>query len=87
MPVSSGATGQRNAAYGEGTGPILLSRVQCNGSETTLFGCPNGVSTCTHSDDAGVTCTASKFVCVQYCLAKSQLHGIISNKILFTTCY
>ena len=59
-----GATGQRSATYGQGTGPILLDQVMCTGNETSLFDCPRnpiGQHNCFHSEDAGVTCTPRKF--------------------------
>ena len=50
----------RNARYGQGTGPILLDRVRCMGSESSLFSCGHkGVGkyhSCSHSDDASVRC-------------------------------
>ena len=58
-----GATGQRAAAYGQGTGPILLDNVRCSGSELNLLECPQnpiGQHNCGHFDDAGVTCSAGK---------------------------
>ena len=60
---STGATGQRTATYGQGTGPILLDQVRCNGSESSIFDCPQnpiGQHNCVHSEDAGVTCSAGK---------------------------
>lgn len=50
-----------NAAFGQGTGPILLHNVACRGLESRLYDCPfDGieVSQCRHSQDAGVTCRA-----------------------------
>ena len=49
----------RSAHYGQGTGPILLSQVECSGSESSLLSCEhNGIGElyCAHSDDAGVRC-------------------------------
>ena len=50
--------------FGEGFGPILFSNVACNGNEFKLFDCANavldGVSSCSHRDDAGVMCQAGK---------------------------
>ena len=50
----------RNARYGQGTGPILFSWVDCLGSESSLFSCyHSGVGTnvyCDHSRDASVRC-------------------------------
>ena len=58
----------RSAGYGEGTGTIWLSRVECLGSEANLADCPNLVwqawesaatnLRCSHWQDAGVVCEA-----------------------------
>uniref|UniRef100_UPI00398F13BB scavenger receptor cysteine-rich domain-containing protein DMBT1-like n=1 Tax=Pristiophorus japonicus TaxID=55135 RepID=UPI00398F13BB len=50
----------RGAYYGEGTGHIWLDDVRCNGTEPALDQCsanPSVVNNCTHSKDAGVTCS------------------------------
>ena len=47
------------AAFGMGTGPILLDNVRCNGSEQTLSSCPHQgirIHNCDHTEDAGVIC-------------------------------
>ncbi|XP_059495199.1 putative DMBT1-like protein [Stegostoma tigrinum] len=51
---------QTGAFYGEGTGNIWIHGVKCLGTEPTLDQCsasPQGMKNCTHSQDAGVTCT------------------------------
>ena len=50
----------KNAKYGQGEGPIWLSKVGCTGGESSLFNCPHpgwgNVGSCTHGNDAGVKC-------------------------------
>ena len=58
-----GMTGGRAviaAWFGEGTSPIMLDTVECNGDETSIVRCAHtdwGVHDCTHSEDAGVICS------------------------------
>ena len=47
------------ASFGEGVGPIWLNNVACSGAENMLLNCDFSgliVSSCTHSEDAGVRC-------------------------------
>ena len=49
-----------SAAFGEGTGRIVLDDVHCKGNEANISDCLyNGlaIEDCTHSEDAGVVCT------------------------------
>ena len=65
-----GATGQREAVYGQGTGPILLDQVRCNGNEQSLLDCPQnpvGQHDCSHDQDASITCSAGS--CCDYSIA------------------
>ena len=59
-----GATAERGATYGRGSGGLFLDDVQCNGTEARLFDCPRagtpGQHNCYHAKDAGVTCTTSE---------------------------
>lgn len=48
-----------SAYFGKGTGPILMDRVNCTGSERSLALCQFrgfGHQSCSHSEDAGVAC-------------------------------
>ena len=58
---TTGAVARLSASFGQGTGPIFLDDVMCNGLEYRLFDCPNRgleVDNCVHSQDAGVVCVA-----------------------------
>ena len=47
------------ASFGEGTGRIWLSNVQCTGIERELTDCltnSSGINSCSHVRDAGVRC-------------------------------
>ncbi|XP_038046677.1 deleted in malignant brain tumors 1 protein-like [Patiria miniata] len=47
------------ATYGPGVGPIHLVHVHCNGSESSILDCTSDYSEhCSHSEDAGVECSA-----------------------------
>ena len=52
-----GALVTRGAEFGEGTGRVSLSEVDCDGTEAHLVQC-SFITThfCTHSQDAGVRC-------------------------------
>ena len=59
----SGATARLNAAFGQGTAPILLDDVRCRGLEYRLIECSNRgieVEDCNHNQDAGVRCVAGE---------------------------
>ena len=48
--------------FPSGSGVIWLNNVQCNGNESRLIDCPAnqlGFSTCGHSSDVGVACSAT----------------------------
>ena len=49
--------------YGQGTGPIQLSQVQCVGNEASILNCPGSTATqnCQHDQDAGATCIAREY--------------------------
>ncbi|CAM5081667.1 unnamed protein product, partial [Eretmochelys imbricata] len=48
------------AAFGEGTGSIWVEKVNCRGTESSLWDCcskPWGESNCDHEEDAAVNCS------------------------------
>ena len=49
----------RGAYFGEGSGPIHLSRADCNSCSKGLLNCninKTGINGCNHGEDAGVIC-------------------------------
>ena len=57
------ASAYGSAYYGQGAGPIWLSRLSCFGNESNLFECSQSnvkTKNCTHSDDASVYCHGIK---------------------------
>jgi len=60
---SLGSTALSRAAFGQGTGAILLDNVACRGTETRLVDCPSnpiGIHNCAHSEDASVRCVGKQ---------------------------
>ena len=52
-----------NSIFGQGTGPVILNRLQCTGLEYRLFDCVHRgliVHSCSHTKDAGVRCRTGK---------------------------
>ncbi|KAL3892089.1 hypothetical protein ACJMK2_004326, partial [Sinanodonta woodiana] len=61
-----GAIANGSAAYGQGTGPILLDEVICNGWESSIADCSHsnwGQHDCSHSEDAAVICGGTEDQC------------------------
>ena len=55
----AGSTAYSRAYYGQGSGPIWLDDLGCNGREARLSECINyriGPNNCQHSEDASVAC-------------------------------
>ena len=51
-----------SAAFGAGTGAIHLDNVACTGTEGNVTSCvyDTDTSDCSHTEDAGVTCTVNR---------------------------
>ena len=57
--LQTGAIPRRDAAFDQGTGPIFVDNVVCDGQELRLLDCasnPFAVHDCSHAEDAGVVC-------------------------------
>lgn len=59
MDCGTPVTSRAGAFFGQGSGPVWLDDVSCFGDESTVKQCLSkelGTSTCTHGQDAGVSC-------------------------------
>ena len=54
------------AAYGQGSGPVVLDDVYCAGTETEVLECSFGAGidthNCQHSEDVGIFCPPRKIL-------------------------
>ncbi|XP_061862488.1 antigen WC1.1 isoform X5 [Colius striatus] len=60
LGCGSAVSALSEAAFGEGTGPIWLEKVHCEGTESSLWDCPTKPSlgkNCDHKEDAAVNCS------------------------------
>lgn len=61
--IFTGATALFGSAVAEGTGQIVLSGLNCSGTEPRLVDCPQlplgGATNCAHSEDVGVRCVTT----------------------------
>ncbi|KAH1185555.1 hypothetical protein KIL84_018304, partial [Mauremys mutica] len=63
LGCGSAVSAPREAAFGEGTGPIWVEMLNCRGTESSLWDCPAkpwGESNCDHKEDAAVNCLGSR---------------------------
>uniref|UniRef100_UPI00398F8367 soluble scavenger receptor cysteine-rich domain-containing protein SSC5D-like n=1 Tax=Pristiophorus japonicus TaxID=55135 RepID=UPI00398F8367 len=61
--LKCGAAMSVSTSFATGVGPIWLDNVGCVGTEATINQCPadlRNISNCTHSQDAGVTCSGQQ---------------------------
>ena len=61
----------KGAVFGEGRGPVHLSRAECNSEDMNLLNCTidkSAVTGCDHSEDAGVICSGMYNVMIVYIL-------------------
>ena len=59
----------RGAYFGEGSGPIHLSRAECKNNDTRLINCTinkTGINGCVHSEDVGVICMGKAYILLVY---------------------
>ena len=83
-----------NAEFGQGTGPILLDSVDCNGDELFIADCSHddwGVHDCTHGEDAGAICGKKKnaaklgiLIKVMHLEEPPQMWKLVGHTLLYT---
>ncbi|KAL3854706.1 hypothetical protein ACJMK2_013964, partial [Sinanodonta woodiana] len=75
---TSGAIALGNAHFGQGSGPIHIDDVGCQGSEPTLAACMYAnISDCTHAEDVGVQCNAADTTIVRLVGGTGPWEGIV----------
>lgn len=67
--IAPGPTTAYSGGYfGQGVGAIILGGLACTGSETVLIECSRyssiGATGCSHSQDAGVSCSTGLCLCM-----------------------
>ncbi|XP_071480512.1 galectin-3-binding protein B-like [Diadema antillarum] len=82
------------AHFGEGSGPIWLDPIRCDGTEQSLLQCRRaywGCENCEHNEDAGVRCEGDRTVKVKTYNVRSELaltptvadhEGVLQCKVL-----
>ena len=63
VKIGASVVTSSSSIFGRGTGPVILSRLQCTGLEYRLFDCVHRgliVHSCSHTQDAGVRCRTGK---------------------------
>ena len=76
-----------SAQYGQGTGPILLSRLSCVGNESSLVDCSRSsaqTKNCTHSDDAVVHCDSYYYYYYYYQYRYIRCEFLITNVCVYS---
>ena len=73
----------RRAFFGEGSGPVHLSRAECTSEEMNLLDCTideSAVNGCDHSEDAGVICRGECVHCMCVCcIVQVYVHCLAAN--------
>ena len=75
-----GAVAMGQAEYGEGSGPVSLDDVKCEGDESHILGCPqkarDAEHNCQHSEDAGVKCAGGSKFLLQISQSKEMINRL-----------
>ena len=64
LGLPGGVKIHKEAAFGEGEGPIWIKTMECWGNETSLLSCPSATWEpnyyCKHMEDVGIECLLSE---------------------------
>ena len=80
----AGAQSLGKAFFGQGSGPVFMNNVECQGTEDSIFFCLSdaiGVHDCDHNNDAGVVCPGKVVSLVPY------LFSMCDKEFHFMLCF
>ncbi|XP_029769462.1 scavenger receptor cysteine-rich type 1 protein M160 [Terrapene carolina triunguis] len=87
LGCGSAVSAPGEAAFGKGTGPIWVEKVNCRGTESSLWDCPAmpwGESNCDHKEDAAVNCSGETLKSIRWIIPVSYAEDSVTKLQYYT---